>query len=170
MQIKSSRDCPHQILFCISALGPHISHFTFPSCFKGVWQDHVTYFALVRPRWGLQVLQGWTPLQDQDHSCEAYSSPPAALPKLTISYCKLKFRSFLILMRTTFPVETGVCQPPVDPGPDVTRLLPLLSSETFSSQTNRVCHSRQIFIHWTSFPYASSWWMYKNTVTAMLKT
>lgn len=76
-----------------------------------------------------------------------------------------EFLIFIILMRTTFPVWKLECiSPVVDPGPDDIRPLSLLCS-----QTDRVCHSRQIFIYWTSFPYASSWWMYKNTVIGILK-
>lgn len=69
-----------------------------------------------------------------------------------------EFLIFIILMRTTFPVwKLEYISPPEDLGPDDIRPLSLLSSETLSSQTNRVCHSSQIFIYRTSFPYASSW-------------
>ena len=59
-----------------------------------------------------------------------------------------EFLIFIIPMRTTFPVwKLEYTRPPVDPGPDDICPLSLLSSETLSSQTNRVCHSRQIFIY-----------------------
>lgn len=129
------------------------------------------HFTLHCPCRGLQALNRCTPLLlDQHQPCKTYSLNPSTLPQLTTA----RFQEFLIFtipMRTTFPVcKLTYTSPPADPGPDDICSFFLLSSQTLRSQiNNRVCHSRQIFIHWASFPYASSWWMYKNTVTRILK-
>lgn len=116
------------------------------------------HFTLHCPCRGLQALHGCTPLlQDQHQPCENYFLILSTLPKLTTARLQECF-IFIIPVRTTFPVCKLACtSPPADPGPGDICPPSLLSSETLSSQTNRVCHSRQIFIYRASFPYASSW-------------
>jgi len=75
---------------------------------------------------------------------------PCHLFHLGSSSLQTRLQEFIILvvpMRTTFPIwKLEYTRPPEDLGPDDICPLSLLSSETLSCQTNRACHSRQIFI------------------------
>lgn len=162
---------PHKLLYCVPALGPHISRFTIPSCFKGIVSDRT--MLLISP--SLILAEGCrhytdTLFRKTRISPARLTSSRSAQINISLQTRLQGFLIFIIHMRDTFPVwKLEYTRHPVDPGPDVTHPLSLLSSATLSSQTNRVCHSRQIFICQASFPYASSCECVKNTVTAILK-
>lgn len=122
----------HKFLFSVSALGPQISHFTFPSCFKGIVSDRTMPLHLHCPCSGLQALHRCTLLlQDQHQPCKTYSLTPSTLPKGATARLQ-EFLIFIIPMRTTFPAcKLAYTSPPADPDPNYMSSFP---AELWNSQ------------------------------------
>lgn len=93
----------HKFLFSVSALGPQISHFIFPSCFKGIVSDRTMSLHLAL---SLQRAAGTALMHSsaaRPASAQGYSLTPSTLPKLATARLQ-EFLIFIIPVRTTFPV------------------------------------------------------------------
>lgn len=103
---------PHKLLYCVPALGPHISRFTFPSCFKGIVSDRT-----------MLLISPWLVLAER---CRHYtdtlfhktrisparltSSRSAQINNISLQTRLQGFLIFIIHERHLSSLETGVYQ------------------------------------------------------------